>query len=79
MSLEIGISTSTSDAFLNQQPNKQTSHEKQKTPDSSLISFCTSSGKRQLKTLQFDTASAVKENKFQDAAKSFRMNSPVKF
>ena len=33
----------TSDAFLNQKHNKQTSHGKQKTLDSSCISFCTSS------------------------------------
>ena len=43
------ISDLTSDVFLNQKPKKQTSHEWQKTPDSSWISFCTSSGKRQLK------------------------------
>ena len=47
--------TLTSDASLNQKTNKQTSHEKQKTLDSSCISFCTSSGKRQLKTSQVDT------------------------
>ena len=36
-------------------PNKQITHEQQKTPDSSWISFCTSSGKRQLKTSQVHT------------------------
>ena len=53
---EIGFPTLTSGAFLNQKFNKQTSsHEKQKTLDSSCISFCTSSGKRQIKTSWIDT------------------------
>ena len=47
--------TLTSCAFLNQKYNKQTSYEQQKTLDSSCISFCTSSAKRQLKTSQVDT------------------------
>ena len=41
--------------FLNQKTSKQTTHEKQKTLDSSFILFCTSRGKRQLKTSQVDT------------------------
>ena len=46
---EIGFSTLPSDVFLDQKPNKQTSHELQKTLDSSWISFCTFSGKRQFR------------------------------
>ena len=50
MPSEIGCPvTLTSGAFLNQKCNKQTSHELQKNLDSSCISFCTSSRKRQLK------------------------------
>ena len=40
--------------FLNQKRNKQTSHKWRKDLDSSCISLCTSSRKRQLKTLQDD-------------------------
>ena len=40
---------------LNQKPNKQTSHELQRNLDSSYMSFCTSSGKKQLNTLQVET------------------------
>ena len=73
MPSEIGFPTLTSGAFLNQKPSKQTSHEQQKTLDSSCISFVTSSKKRQLKTTQVETklcqlSSAIKVNKFQDAA-----------
>ena len=63
MQSEIGFPmTLTSGAFLNQKPNKQTSHEQQKNLESSCISFCTSSGNRQVKTSQDDTkfsASAI--------------------
>ena len=55
MPSESGFPTLTSGAFQNQKFNKQTSHEWQKTLDSSCISFCTSSGKRQLKESQVDT------------------------
>ena len=48
------VQTLTSDAFLKQKPNKQTSHKYMQTLDSSCISFCTSSGERQLKTSQVD-------------------------
>ena len=46
--------TLTSGAFLNQNLNKQTSHEERKNLDSGCTSFCTSSGKRQLKTSEDD-------------------------
>ena len=49
MPSETGFPTSTSDVFLDQKLNKQTSHEWRKTPDTSWISFCTSCKKRQLK------------------------------
>ena len=56
---------------LNQKFKKQTSHEQQKTVDSSCISFYASSEKRQLKSSQVDkktlSALAVKVNKLQDA------------
>ena len=52
MPSEIGFPmTLTSGAFLNQKRSKQTSHELQKNLDSSCISFCTSSRKRQLKNI----------------------------
>ena len=44
-----------SGAFVNKKRNKQTSHELQNNLDTSCISFCTFSGKRQLKTSQVDT------------------------
>ena len=48
---EIGFSmTLTSGAFVNKKRNKQTSHELQNNLDSSCISFCTPSRKRQFKT-----------------------------
>ena len=59
MPFEIGLPTLTSDAFPNQKPNKQTSHEEQKTLNSRCISFCTSSRKRQLKTLQVGRKKSV--------------------
>ena len=53
---EIGFPmTLTSGAFLNQKRNKQTSHELQNNLDSSCISFCISSRKRQFKTSEDDT------------------------
>ena len=72
MPSEIGFPmTLTSGAFLNQKRNKQTSHELQKNLDSSCISFCTSSRKRQLKTSQDDTKLCqlqLSVNNFPDAA-----------
>ena len=59
MPFEIGLPTLTSEVFPNQKPNKQTSHEEQKTLDSRCISFCTSSRKRQLKTLQVGRKKSV--------------------
>ena len=44
--------TLTSGAFVNKKCNKQTSHELQNNLDSSCISFCTPSRKRQFKTSQ---------------------------
>ena len=49
MPSEIGFPmTLTSGAFVNQKHNKQTSHELQNNLDSSCISFCTASGKREV-------------------------------
>ena len=59
MPFEIGLPTLTSEAFPNQKPNKQTSHAEQKTLDSRCISFCTSSRKRQLKTIQVGRKKSV--------------------
>ena len=39
--------TLTSGAFINQKPTKQTSHEQQKSLDSTCFSFCTCSKRRQ--------------------------------
>ena len=56
MPSEIGFPmTLTSGPFVNKKRNKQTSHELQNNLDSSCISFCTPSRKRQFKTLQDDT------------------------
>ena len=74
--------TLTSGAFVNKKCNKQTSHELQNNLDSSCISFCISSRKRQFKTSQDDTKLSqlqLSVSKFPDAAKIFRINSPVKF
>ena len=86
MPSEIGFPmTLTSGAFVNKKRNKQTSYELQNNFDSSCISFCTSSRKRQFKTSQDDTKLCLLQlsvSKFPDAAnaaKIFRMNSPVKF
>ena len=83
MPSEIGFPmTLTSGAFVNKKRNKQTSHELQNNLDSSCISFCTPSRKRQFKTSQDDTKLSqlqLSVSKFPDAAKIFRINSPVKF
>ena len=83
MPSEIGFPmTLTSGAFVNKKRNKQTSHELQNNLDSSCISFCTPSRKRQFKTSPDDTKLSqlqLSVSKFPDAAKIFRMNSPVKF
>ena len=83
MPSEIGFPmTLTSGAFVNKKPDKQTSHELQNNLDSSCISFCTPSRKRQFKTSQDDTKLSQLQlsiSKFPDAAKIFRINSPVKF
>ena len=71
---EIGFPTFTSDVFLNQKPNKQTSYEEQKTLDSSRISFCTFSGERQLKTSQVDTRLCQLQLQLQQ----WRVNQPFK-
>ena len=56
MPSEIGFPmTLTSGAFVNKKRNKQTSHELQNNLESSCISFCTPSRKRQFKTSQDDT------------------------
>ena len=56
MSSEIGFPmTLTSGAFVNKMRNKQTSHELQNNLDSSCISFCTPSRKRQSKNSSFQT------------------------
>ena len=47
--------TLTSGAFVDKKRDKQTSHELQNNLDSSCISFCTPSRKRQFKTSQDDT------------------------
>ena len=64
--------TLTSGAFLKQKRNKQIKHELQKNLDSTCISFCTSSRKRQLKTSQDDKKKLcqlqVSVNKFTDVA-----------
>ena len=52
MPSEIGFPmTLTSGAFVNKKRNKQTSHELQNNLDSSCISFCTPSRKRQFKNI----------------------------
>ena len=83
MPSEIGFPmTLTSGAFVNKKRHKQTSHELQNNLDSSCISFCTSSRKRQFKTSQDDTKLSqlqLSGGKFPDAAYIFCMNSPVKF
>ena len=69
--------TLTSGAFVNKKRNKQTSHELQNNLDSSCISFCISSRKRQFKTSQDDTKLCQLQLsvkiKFPDAASIFRM------
>ena len=72
MPSEIGFPmTLTSGAFVNKKRNKQTSHELQNNLDSSCISFCISSRKRQFKTSQDDTKLCqlqLSVSKFPDAA-----------
>ena len=72
MPSEIGFPmTLTSGAFVNKKRNKQTSHELQNNLDSSCISFCTPSRKRQFKTSQDDTKLCqlqLSVSKFPDAA-----------
>ena len=63
--------TLTSGVFVNKKRNKQISHELQNNHDSSCISFCTPSRKRQFKTSQDDTKLCQLQlsiKKFRDAA-----------
>ena len=62
----------TSGAFLDQKPNKQTSHETQRNVDNSCISVFTSTEKKRLKTSEDDGTKFYQRqlsvNKFPDAA-----------